>query len=76
MKARDWVCTGSQLITQFASGDFDCERGGLEIVFERCGFVGSIKTTIFTVHIEILKILCLKIQSVDNIPYQTINLTL
>ena len=58
-----------------ASGDFDCNISSLETIFERGSSVGCVKAAIFTVDIEVGKVIDTKVRGVEDAIDQAVYLT-
>ena len=66
-KARDRVCARCRWVTWLASGNFDSDRGTLEIVPKGGSLVGGVEAMVFTANVEILKVLGMKIGRSENV---------
>ena len=66
-KAGDRVCARCQRVTWLASGNFDSDRGTLEIVPKGGSLVGGVEVMVFTTNAEILKDLDMKIEHSENV---------
>ena len=76
MQTRDRKRAGRRSVVLLAGRDFNGNGGDLEVVLKRGSFVRGVEAAVFTMSVEALEVLGLKIWGIENIVDQAVNFTL